>query len=323
MQATPTISVLMAVYHGQEYLREAIDSIRAQTVGDFEFVIIDDGSTDGSLAILREYESTDQRIRIITRPNKGLTKSLNEGIAVCRGEFIARMDSDDVALPDRFEKQLNLLRSNPELIAVGGDVMRIDADGSRLNSPRMPITHDEIEADLLIGKGGALVHPALMIRRSALVEAGGYREKFKTAQDLDLYLRLARKGKLANVPDVVLKYRIHGGSVSHAKREQQDRDVYQILSEAYAARGRSMPRAVGRRRFELTVQKYTSEFWAVWRRQDYGLARKAAWRVIRKAPLRVDSWMLLAHAIVGRFRPSSSNAAAAAATAAVPNDSDN
>jgi glycosyltransferase involved in cell wall biosynthesis len=300
--SAPTISVVMAVYNGQQYLRAAVDSILAQTFGDFEFIIIDDGSTDGSLDILKEYEQRDPRIRVVSRPNKGLTRSLNEGIALARGEFVARMDGDDVAMPDRFEKQLNLLRSDPELSAVGGDVMRIDADGNPMTSPRMPMTHLEIEADLLLGKGGALVHPSLMARRSALAAVGGYREKFKTAQDLDLYLRLAQHGRLANVGDIVLKYRIHGASVSNAKREQQDRDVRAILTEAYAARGRAMPREVGRRRFELTIQQYTKEFWAVWKTQDYAQSRRAARRVIRKAPFRLESWRLLMYGFLGKTR---------------------
>lgn len=293
--ASPVISVVMAVHNGAKYLRAAVDSILAQSFADFEFIVIDDGSTDESLAILKSYD--DPRLRIVRRENKGLTKSLNEGIALARGELIARMDGDDIALPQRFEKQVALLRTDDSLVAVGGDVMRIDGDDRPLTSPRMPLTHDEIEADLLLGRGGALVHPAMMARASALRAIGGYREQFKTAQDLDLYLRLVKRGKLANVPEVVLKYRIHANSVSAAKREQQDRDVENILRDAYTARGQSLPREVARRRYELTVQHYSREFWSAWHRREPKLARRLAWRVIRKAPLRRDSWMLLGYAV--------------------------
>jgi glycosyltransferase involved in cell wall biosynthesis len=292
----------MAVYNGEQYLRDAIDSIVGQSFSNFEFVVIDDGSTDRSLQILQEYASKDDRFKVTSRPNKGLTKSLSEATVLARGEFVARMDCDDVAMPDRFEKQLGLLRSNPALVAVGGDVTRIDADGTPMTSPRMPLTHADIEAELLLGKGGALVHPTLMVRRDALAAVGGYREKFKTAQDLDLYLRLCQRGQLANVADVVLKYRIHNNSVSSAKREPQDRDVYDILLEAYATRGRALPRHVGRRRFELTIQQYTKEFWAAMRDQGSTEARRYAWRVIRKAPLRAASWKLLAFALLGNTR---------------------
>src|SRR3954468_5693657 len=119
----PTVSVLLAVYNARRYLRQAIDSILAQTFTDFEFIIIDDGSTDDTLAILREYEKRDGRIRLISRPNKGLTTTLNEGLALARGEFLARMDGDDVALPTRFEKQVTYLRDHPECVLVGSRVL--------------------------------------------------------------------------------------------------------------------------------------------------------------------------------------------------------
>jgi glycosyltransferase involved in cell wall biosynthesis len=289
----------MAVYNGQEYLRAAVDSILAQTFTDFEFIIIDDGSSDQSLSILKEYENRDKRIRLISRPNKGLTKSLNEGVALAKGQYIARMDSDDVALTERFEKQVALLHAMPDLVAIGGAVQRIDARGTPMNGPDTPISHEEIEAELLMGKGGALVHPSLMMRRCAAAAVGGYRERFKTAQDLDLYLRLCEKGRLGNVSDTVLKYRVHNASVSGAKREQQDRDVYAILQDAYAARGKALPREIGRRRFDLTVEHYKKEFWAAWRRHDSTAARSSALRVIRKSPLRLEAWMLMVYAIVG------------------------
>src|SRR4051794_24772902 len=116
MPPPPPISVLLAVYNGGRYLRAAVDSILTQTFTDFEFIIIDDGSTDGSLATLREFAQRDPRINLVSRPNKGLTVTLNEGIALARGEFLARMDADDIALPQRFEKQIAYLRDHPECV---------------------------------------------------------------------------------------------------------------------------------------------------------------------------------------------------------------
>src|SRR5688572_21604077 len=130
MEKTPTISVLMSVYNTPEpYLRAAVESILAQTFRDFEFVIIDDGSADRSAAIPRDYASRDERIRLTVRPNRGLTATLNEAIGLSRGEYLARMDCDDVATPDRFEKQLAYLRADPSLVCTGGHFALIDDKG--------------------------------------------------------------------------------------------------------------------------------------------------------------------------------------------------
>jgi glycosyltransferase involved in cell wall biosynthesis len=297
MSTAPAISVIMSVYNGGRFLSQAVESILAQTFSDFEFIIIDDGSTDDSRAVLQQFAQKDQRIKLTSRENRGLTKSLNEGIAMAQGEFLARMDSDDVSLPERFALQIEFLRAHPDCVAVGGDSVRIDEDGREMTGPKMPVSHDEIEAELLLGKGGALMHPTLMVRKEAMNAVGGYRELFKTSQDLDLYLRLAQKGKLANIPQVVLRYRIHDASVSSAKREQQDCDVAGILRQAYSARGMTLPRHVERRRFEITIENYTKDTWAALRAKDSTAARSSAMKVIRKAPLRLDSWLLLWHAL--------------------------
>src|SRR4051812_26679567 len=128
MAASPTVSVLMAVYNGEQYLREAVNSILSQTFKDFEFIIIDDGSTDRSPELLASYARADSRVKLISRPNKGLTKSLNEGLHAARGEFVARMDGDDISLPERFERQVSYLREHPEVVLVGSRVEFIDPD---------------------------------------------------------------------------------------------------------------------------------------------------------------------------------------------------
>ena len=206
MTADLPITVLLAVYNGQQYLREAIDSILSQTFRDFEFLIIDDGSTDNTLFILNEYARRDSRIKLVTRPNKGLTYTLNEGIFLARGEFLARMDADDICLPQRFEKQLAYLRQHPECVLVGSRVQLMDPEGLPLREMSQEQSHQEID-DAHLNRGWPVVHPATMMRLSAIKQIGGYRDEFNTLEDLDLFLRLAEVGKLANLPDVLLRYR--------------------------------------------------------------------------------------------------------------------
>jgi len=237
MNATPAISVLMSVYNtAAQYLRAAVESILAQTVSDFEFIIIDDGSADGSPQVLREYAARDRRVRLTVRPNKGLTRTLNEGLAQARGEFVARMDCDDVALPDRFEKQLAALRADPGLVCVGGYFQLIDGQGRLLTTLRPP-ADDETIQKLLVRGHTAICHPAAMMRRDAVTRVGGYDEYFKTTQDLDLWLRLGEVGKLANVPEVVLQFRQHESSVSETKREEQRRFGREAVERAWKRRG--------------------------------------------------------------------------------------
>jgi len=213
----PLISVLMAVHNGRRYLAEALDSILAQTMRDFEFIIIDDGSSDGSTEDLKSYAARDPRIRLSVQENGGLTKTLNVGLKLSRGDFIARMDADDVAHPDRLAKQACALSSNPQLVILGAKVELISSDGIQLG-PRGTIRgHSHIRRRLLIGDGAAMVHPVVMFRRQAALDVGGYDERFPTGQDLDLFLRLSEIGLVDNLPDTLLYWRQHEDSVNRTR----------------------------------------------------------------------------------------------------------
>lgn len=214
MACIPVVSVVMAVHNGEKYLAEAVESILHQTFADFEFLIIDDGSTDGSVAILSAYAARDARIRLVSQAHCGLTKSLNAGIELAQGEFIARFDADDVSLPDRFDRQVSALRSDPSLVVIGTKVELITDEGLYLGTRRNATEHNEIRKRLLLADGGALTHPAVMIRRSALEAIGGYDETFSVGQDLELFLRLSEIGKLGNLPDTLLLWRQHDTSVN-------------------------------------------------------------------------------------------------------------
>ena len=236
MMTVPFISVLMAVYNENNFLSQAIESIKNQTFGDFEFIIVDDGSYDGSSERLKRYATLDSRIRLIAQERQGLTRSLNTGIRLSRGQLIARMDADDVADPIRLQAQVNYLSDHPDVVCLGAQALKIDEDGDPIESWHVPLDHDEILRQLLNGHGGQIIHPLFLIRRDALVKVGGYNESYLLAQDYDLLLRLAEIGSLANLPDVLLGYRIHSAGTTFARRKEQLSYVIKAYLEAHDRR---------------------------------------------------------------------------------------
>jgi glycosyltransferase involved in cell wall biosynthesis len=204
----------MPVFNGEKYLNEAIDSILNQTFVDFEFIIIDDGSSDHSIDIVRQYD--DSRIVLITNVhNLGLAKALNKGINLARGRYIARMDQDDISLPDRLAKQITFFEKNPSISMVGCQAILIDSDsndlGMRLSEPQ---TVEEIKAQL--PKMNCIVHPSVMVRGD-VAKAYRYSEKMVAKrgdyEDYELWLRLLSDNyKIAKIPEVLIKYRVHTAS---------------------------------------------------------------------------------------------------------------
>jgi len=298
----PEVSVLMPVCDAAAHLARAVESILGQTFGDFEFLIYDDGSTDGSLEIAERHASEDRRIRLFRRPHAGYTVWLREGVAAASSPFIARMDADDVARPDRLERQLDFLRRHPECSAVGSRVLRIDPDGRPIRESDVPLEHDEIERALLAGRGEAMPHPAAMLRRDALLAVGSYRPEYEPAEDLDLFLRLAERGRLANLPEVLLEYRQHVGKTSHTRAVEQRRRVVRIVQEARARRG--IAPAPGLEPPPASGDTPAVDYWCEWVRQaviggNLATARKHALAVLRAEPARWRSWQLLLRALLG------------------------
>jgi glycosyltransferase involved in cell wall biosynthesis len=211
------ISVVMSVYNGERYLREAIDSVLGQTFRDFEFVIVDDASSDATGDILAQYR--DVRIRVHrNRQNLGLTRSLNAAFARCAAKYIARMDADDVSAPRRFERQLQLLESHPE-VGVCATRTRV-LDAARARAPRAPTDDARIAAELLFGN--CIAHPSVMLRRQVLVDHGmAYDEQMRRSQDYELWTRLSGLTRFAVVPEPLLYYRKHARSVSSTEADAQ------------------------------------------------------------------------------------------------------
>ena len=209
MNCAPVVSVIMPVYNAERYLRAAIDSILAQSFHRFELLIIDDGSTDGSMEIVRSY--TDSRIRVFSEPHRGLVAALNKGLTEARGDYIARMDADDVSKPERLCKQVAYMQSHPETPLVGCWARLIDAKGKPTGNSKMPPTQGWRLRVALCG-ANQFVHGSVMMRREAVLQVGGYRAAFVTTEDYDLWLRLGEVGVLANLAEPLYELRVHQSS---------------------------------------------------------------------------------------------------------------
>jgi len=215
----PLVSVVMSVFNGGEFLQSAIDSVLEQTFGDFEFIIFDDGSWDGSSNVLARAAARDQRIVLERLEHKGLTHALNRGLRDAQGEFIARMDADDISLPDRLEKQVRFLRSHRDIALVGSAFDLIDENSRSLKIIQYPLAPEDIEPEL--AQRCVICHPSIMARLEIMRELGGYRPQYLNGEDYDLWLRLIERHRLANLPDVLLRHRQHTKKISVTGYPQQ------------------------------------------------------------------------------------------------------
>lgn len=231
----PLISVVLPVYNAVDYVEESVASILAQTCADFELLAIDDGSTDGSLAVLQRIAKSDSRVILISRENRGLVSTLNEGISVARGTWIARMDADDIALPNRFLRQIQ------QLDLAGADICGswIRLFGGRAKHLiKHAETHDGIAAELLFGSPFA--HPSVMMRAS-LAKTLQYDVAWDKCEDYDLWRRAFFAGwRMTNVPEVLLLYRQHSAQISTASSAQQQiltrkvrREYWSVVFSSY------------------------------------------------------------------------------------------
>lgn len=204
----PRVSILMAAYNAADFLREALDDLLSQSMRDFELVVVEDGSTDATAEILREYALRDDRMVVVHNDgNRGLPASLNRGIGLCRAPLIARADADDRYMRDRLERQLDYLDAHPEVGLLSCAVEKIDLDGRTLFVTRFPTEDGEIRMRELFVN--CFSHPGSVYRRALVQEAGGYDEAFSTSQDADLWLRLRRLTKAANLDIPLVRYRKH------------------------------------------------------------------------------------------------------------------
>lgn len=236
--SSPRLSVAMSVYNNAPHLALAIESILSQTMADFEMLVVDDGSTDGSGAIIGHYVARDSRIRLWRQPNAGLIASLNRLVGEARSDVIARMDGDDIAEPTRFARQLAFLAAHPDYGVVGTWTNGIDAAGNWFpDHDGQPTDHATLMAQ--IEHGSVLCHPSVVMRTAVVRAVGGYHRAFRHCEDYDLWLRLSERTQLCSIPERLLRYRHSESQVSsrHALVQQVGRRIaWQCHLERVAGR---------------------------------------------------------------------------------------
>ena len=268
--APPLVSVIMSVYNGEKYVAAAIESILGQTFTDFEFIIVDDGSQDGSADVIRSYEARDDRIRLLRiKRNIGVADARNRAMTLTSAEYIAIMDSDDVCLPQRLERQVEHMRANPSIGVLGAGAQAVNEDLRPLYPFDLPEHHALIAFNVFVGS--FLVHSTVMLRRELLESVGGYEPSRRTAIDTELWTRLMWRARFANLPEQLLLYRRHEAQI-HTSRDAT------LLAHAWEVRARLLKRLWGvapqatLRRFEQ-MQKDAKLGWRERRAAGQDMAR--------------------------------------------------
>ena len=231
--SAPRVSVVMAVRDGERWLVEAIESVLAQSESALELIVIDDGSTDRTPLLVDALAERDGRIRVFRQPALGLAEALNLGLAAARAPFMARLDADDLAQPTRLERQAAVLDARPKIGLLGSWALEIDCAGRPLGVREPPTDHATLQR--LLEKGNPFVHSSVMARTELLRRLGGYRGAFEAAEDYDLWLRVSEAAELANLPEPLVSYRRHPGSVSRRVGLRQAFSV-RLAQRAAAAR---------------------------------------------------------------------------------------
>jgi glycosyltransferase involved in cell wall biosynthesis len=280
----PAVSILMAVFNGARYVEETVRSLQGQTLADWELLVVDDGSEDQTPRLLARLAAEEPRLSVTSQSNRGLTPSLNRALVAATGTYVARIDVGDIARPDRLAVQKEFLDRHGDHVAVGSHLLWITPEGWPVAVYRCPLSHEEIDGGHVTGYPGQMAHACVTMRREALMSVGGYDEEFVVAQDYDLLLRLAEVGRLANVDDVLTKYRVDPEGVSSRRRDEQVRWAGEALRRARKRRGlpdRAQP--------PLWTAKGPRDVLSKWVREAiesgyYSTARRYAWRLLLSGP---------------------------------------
>jgi glycosyltransferase involved in cell wall biosynthesis len=256
----PLVSVVMSVHNSSTYLAESIESILNQTFQYFEFIIINDGSTDRSNEILEKYKQLDDRIYLYHQEQQGLPTALNQGIQLAQGKYIARMDADDISLPERFEKQVDFMEAHPEVGVCGTRVKTIGESGGYINA--YPSDDETIRCWLLFGMG--LAHPSIFLNKELLQKHNlEYDSSYRYGEDYALWVSASQSFALANIPEVLLLYRLHPQQMGQSyKEELRIESTYRVWSILFDDLNVSFTREeleIHRRLWQWQI-KYTEEF---------------------------------------------------------------
>jgi glycosyltransferase involved in cell wall biosynthesis len=260
----PRVSVVMPARNEERYIESAVRSILGQTFADFELIAIDDGSTDATRSILLRLAEEDRRLIVNCRDGQGLVSALNAGVASAGGDYLARMDADDVSLPTRLERQVAELDRRPALGVLGTRVGYIDAEGRRVSTWNVPVGQQLVRWTLLFGT--PLAHPSVVMRRELLPETP-YLSTAPHAEDYDLWVRLAGSTELDNVPEILLERRVYGESVSDRNADRQRESGWQIQRRAIALRLGVEPSAAEVRALQepRSWRELLGAAWLIWR----------------------------------------------------------
>jgi hypothetical protein len=275
----------MAVRDGERFVRDAIESLRSQTLRDFELIVMDDGSADATPRIVDALAAQDDRIQLHVRPHAGYPQALNVGWQLAESDYVGILDADDLAEPGRLERQVGFLERHPEVGVVGGALLLITADGRPFYIAAYPEAPAET-SDALKNRS-PLGHTSVLMRRAVLEEVGGYRTRFPLAEDYDLWLRISERHALANVPDIVGRYRIHGANGSVTGIRQQAASMTAARVEASGEPGSSRPEDTDLADSELELALWWAQIAA---RAGAGWERveKDAWQLARTAAPRTS-----------------------------------
>lgn len=235
----PLVSVLMPAYNAEKYIEKAIASIMLQTLKNIELIIIDDSSRDKTWEIVKKYRRKDKRIIALrNKKNLKLSKTLNIAIEKSKGYYIARMDADDWSYPDRLEKQYNFLEKNTSVGILGGSMEIIEENGTLIGKRNYPEDDKNIRKNIFWFS--PFSHPLIMIRKSLFENVGGYNPMFNPAEDYELYFRIGKLSKFANLPDVLLKYRIINKSMTTGSTRMMESQTIKIRNIYAHAKGYNM-----------------------------------------------------------------------------------
>ncbi len=293
----PRVSVFVTVYNRADLLPDTVRSVLGQTMRDFELVLVDDGSTDGSTDLCRQFAAQDDRVRVVEQENGGIAKAANAGVAACRAALIARLDSDDLMLPTRLQEQADFMDAHPDVVCVGSAVEMIDQRGRFLTVEQRPIDDATIQDHLLRGHC-AIANPSCMIRAAALRQAGPYDQSYSPAEDFEMFLRLGEVGELANLSEPLTRYRLHHGSASVKQGRLQRENCRRACELAAQRRGVTRPFEGGELwrpgEDRASQHRYALLYgWWAWNSKQFATATDYAKQALRLRPWSKEAWMLL------------------------------
>ncbi len=302
MTPDPLVSIMVPVFNTERYVAETLRALIAQTYRHIEIIVVDDGSTDRSVKILKALANTDARIHLTVRENRGIVATRNEMLALAKGELLAVNDADDVSYPDRIEKQVRYLQQQPAVVCIGTYFELIDPAGRLLRCLRPPVDDARIQHTAIKGDS-PLCHSSAMFRRSAIERVQGYTPELKLAHDLDLWLKLGEIGPIHNIPEPLVRFRLHNKSVSETRRYEQRDFAKKACEAAWLRRG-----IVGQftaiapwRPGEDADSRFTYAMrygWWAFRSGERRTAVRYGLRALARKPFDREVWRLLVCAVI-------------------------